>query len=680
LSNLFVEFYSEEIPARMQKVASIKLKEKILNELEINNFTFGKTKEFYGSKRIAINIENVSSKQNDVQEEKRGPRVDANQIAIDGFAKSVGVKLENLEKRDTPKGMFLFYTVNKKGKSFKKILPQIITNLINNFPWQKSQKWGKGSLKWVRPLKGVNVLYNNKVIKFYLGQKELNLKTSNFTCGHSFLNRKKFSFLNKEEYVSKLKKNYVLVDPIERKKTIERQINRISNKLNLSIVEDEKLLDEVCGLVEWPNALVGRIDKKFMSLPKEVLITVMKTHQKYFSIINNQQDIKPYFIVISNMPRNKRRDKNILIGNEKVLRSRLEDAKFFWDNDSSKNFPIMLNQLKKVSYFEGLGTLYDKSIRIQKIVDFISNQLKVKNIDKIKRAALLCKIDLLTGMVSEFPELQGIMGGYYSKNEGKEVSSFISGHYLPKGNSGNIPSNIGANILSLADKVDHLSSLFSVGAFPSSSKDPFGLRRSALSIIRILIEGKISINIDKIINFSTNLIIEKDTDLQKKIKLFIIERFKVLLKERDIKYDVIDCFVDESIIDLFQIYFKTEELNSFLKTSEGNDLKSLWLRVSSILEIEEKKINNKYNVKIQSRKDLLEQEIKLLENIEAIKETDNFSKMLKQRSSLKKIIDKFFEKYQINDPNLSIKKRRLNILSILRSKLLEIGKLYNLEG
>ncbi len=680
MSDLFVEFYSEEIPARMQKAASMKLKEKILNELEINDFDFGKTKEFYGSKRIAINIENVSSKQNDVQEEKRGPRVDANQIAIDGFVKSVGAKPENLLKRETPKGVFLFFSVNKKGKSIKELLPQIIKNLINNFPWQKSQKWGKSSLKWVRPLKGINVLYNNKVIKLNIGPKEWNLQTSNFTCGHSFINKEKFSFLNQEEYVSKLNKNYVLVDPIERKKTIQSQINKILNKLNLYIVEDEKLLEEVSGLVEWPNALIGRINKKFMSLPKEVLITAMKSHQKYFSIINNQQDIQPYFIVISNMPSNKRRDKNILIGNEKVLRSRLEDAKFFWDNDNSRNFPLMLNQLKKIAYFEGLGTLYDKSIRIQKIVDFISIQLKVKNKDKIKRAALLCKIDLLTGMVSEFPELQGIMGGYYSKSEGKEISSFISGHYLPKGNSGNIPSNIGANILSLADKIDHLSSLFSVGAFPSSSKDPFGLRRSALSIIRILVESNISINIDKIINFSTNLILEKDKDLQKKIKLFIIDRFKVLLRERELKYDVIDCFVDESSIDLLKIYFKTRKLNSFLKTSEGNDLKSLWLRVSSILEIEEKKINKKYGIKIQSKNDFLKQEIKLLKKIEAIKETDNFSIMLKQRSSLKKVVDEFFEKYQINDPNLSIKQRRLEILSLLRSKLLEIGNLYNLEG
>ena len=680
MSDLFVEFYSEEIPARMQKAASIKLKEKLLNELEKNNFIFGKTKEFYGSKRIAINIEHVSSKQNDIQEEKRGPRVDANQIAIDGFVKSVGAKLENLEKRDTLKGTFLFYTVNKKGKSLKELLPKMITNLIIHFPWKKSQKWGKGSFKWVRPLKGINVLYNNKVIKLNIGQKEWNIETSNFTCGHSFLKKEKFSFLNQEEYVSELKKNFVLVDPIERKKTIQRQIKKISNKLNFYIVEDEKLLEEVCGLVEWPNALVGRIDNKFMSLPKEVLITAMRTHQKYFSIINDQQDIQPYFIVISNMPRNKIRDKNILIGNEKVLRSRLEDAKFYWDNDRSKNFPGMLNQLKKISYFEGLGTLYDKSIRIQKIVDFISNQLKVKNKDKIKRAALLCKIDLLTGMVNEFPELQGVMGGYYSRNEGKEISSFISGHYLPKGNSGNIPLNVGANILSLADKIDHLSCLFSAGTVPSSSKDPFGLRRSALSIIRILIEGNFSININKIINFSTNLIVEKDTDLQSKIKSFIIDRFKVLLKEKKMKYDVIDCFVDVSIIDLLQIYSKTEKLNSFLKTSEGNDLKSLWLRVSSILEIEEKKINKIYSFKIQSKKDLLNQEIILLENIMAIKETDDFYKALKQRSSLKKVIDDFFEKYQINDPNLSIKQRRLEILSLLRSKLLEIGNLYNLEG
>ena len=680
MSSLFIEFYSEEIPARLQMSASKNLKESIINNLKQNFLTFGSIREFYGSKRIAACVENVSNKQTDSKEERRGPRANANKQAIEGFARTFGVATSELVIRETQKGPFFFFTSNKKGRTIQELLPTIINNIVNNFPWSKSQKWGSGSLKWIRPLKNFTVLYDGKSVKCKIGNEKLYLQSTNFTFGHSFLKKEKIFFRSHIDYVNNLKKGLVLVDPNIRKKEISDQLNGISKKIGLSIIDDDTTLDEVNGLVEWPNALVGKIDKKFMNLPKEVLITVMRVHQKFFALQDKNNLIQPYFIVVSNMPKQSLRDKNIILGNEKVLRARLEDAKFHWENDRLKNFSEMVYKLKNVSYFENLGSLYDKSKRLEKISEYISNELKFKQVNNLKRAALLCKIDLITGMVAEFPELQGIMGGYYSAKEGSDISKIISGHYNPKGGLGKISKNTGINILSLTDKIDHLAGFFSINKKPSGSKDPFALRRSALSVVRIIVESKISINIDKLINFTTNLFRNDDLNLDKQIKSFIADRFSILLKEKEIKFDVIKCFMDDNPKDLYETYNKIMIMDEFMKTENGKNLKLLWLRVSNILSAEQI-VQNKTDIsKFKVYDSYEKEEIKLIEKIKGIKSSKNFLKMLKQRALLKKPTDDFFLNLQINDPNPDIKKRRLIILSFLKQSLLEIGNLESLEG
>ena len=669
MPSLFIEFYSEEIPARLQMSASKNLKESILNKLQENHLTFGSTREFYGSKRIATCIEDVSNRQADSTEEKRGPRSDANKQAIEGFARSLGITISKLVIKETQKGSFFFYNSNKKGRKIQELLPNIIVNIINSFPWKKSQRWGLGSLKWIRPLKNLIVMYDGQTVKCKVGDEKLNLQSTNFTFGHSFLKQEKIFFKTHIDYVNNLKKGLVIVDPIIRKKEISNQLNVISKKIGLSIIDDENTLDEVNGLVEWPNALIGKIDKKFMNLPKEVLITVMRVHQKYFALQDKNNLIQPYFIVVSNMPKRSLRDKNIIFGNEKVLRARLEDAKFHWENDKSKNFSGMLFKLKNVSYFEGLGNLYDKSLRLEKISDYISNQLKIKNVNNIKRAALLCKIDLMSGMVGEFPELQGIMGGYYSK-EGKDISKLISGHYVTKGSLGAIRNNIGINILSLTDKIDHLTGFFSINKQPSGSKDPFALRRSALGIVRIIVEGKISINIDKLIKFTTSLFRNDDLNLDQQIKSFIADRFSVLLREKEVKYDVINCFMDNNPKYLDETHNKIIIMDAFMKTENGKDLKSLWLRISNILNTERKNQNKIDISEFEVNGSYAKEEIKLFQKIKGIKISNNFSKMLKQRALLKKPTDDFFDNLQIKDPNPDIKKKKNNNTIFFRAKVI----------
>ena len=680
MSDLFIELYSEEIPARFQKAASNILKENILNQLKDNHFKYGVTKEYYGSKRLALNIENVSVKQDDIFEEKRGPRSDANVKAIDGFARSLGVPKSKLVLKATDKGTFFFYAYSRKGKKINEIFPIIIRNLIGNFPWLKSQKWGNGSIKWVRPLRNIVAMYDGKTIRCKVGDGKFDIKSVDFSYGHSFLKKEKIYINNHKDYVKTLEKNFVLVDPIYRKNKISFQIKEISKKLNLTVIEDNSNLEEVNGLVEWPNALVGEIDKKFMVLPREVLMSVMRVHQKYFALENGNKQIQPYFIVISNMPKNTLRDKKIIFGNEKVLRARLEDAKFYWEKDRLKNFSKMLFELKKVTYFDGLGTLYDKSLRIEKIAHFISNKVQLKNSKSIRRAALLCKTDLISGVVGEFPELQGIMGGYYANKEGKYIALLIRNHYLPKGSSDSISQDIGTNIVSLSDKIDHLIGFFSIGKFPSGSKDPFGLRRSALGIVKILLDDRIYINIDELILFTINLVSKKNNILEEKIKSFIIDRFIVLLRDKGINYDIINCYVNDNPKYFHEMYSKINILENYLKSPNGKDLKSLWLRISNILAPEIKNIK-KFNVNtlLNSNK-ISSQEKALIQKIENIKETDNFLTMLQARTSLKKVTDKFFENFKINDPNKAVKERRLKILSRLRVRLLEIGNLDYLES
>ena len=680
MSDLFIELYSEEIPARLQKTASHILKENILTQLKENYFKYGLTKEYYGSKRLALNIENVSIKQDDIFEEKRGPRSDANIKAIEGFAKSLGVPKSKLVLKETDKGTFFFYAFSRKGKKINKIFPIIIRNLISNFPWIKSQKWGNGSIKWVRPLRNIVVLYDGTIIKCKIGDGKLNIQSVDFSYGHSFLKKEKVYINNHKDYIKTLEKNFVLVDPINRKNKISLQIKKISKKLNLKVIEDDSNLEEVSGLVEWPNALVGKIDKKFMILPREVLMSVMRVHQKYFALENGNKQIQPYFIVISNMPKNTQRDKKIIFGNEKVLRARLEDAKFYWEKDKLKNFSKMLFELKKVTYFDGLGTLYNKSLRIEKIAHFISKKVKLKNSKSIRRAALMCKTDLISGMVGEFPELQGTMGGYYANKEGKYISLLIRDHYLPKASSDSISQDIGTNIISLSDKIDHLTGFFFLGKFPSGSKDPFGLRRSALGIVKILLDNRIYINIDELILFTISLISKKNNILEVKIKSFIIDRFIALMRDKGIKYDIINCYVNDNPKYFCEMYYKIKILENFLKSPSGKDLKSLWLRISNILAPEIKNIK-KFNIEtILNSNNTSSQEKDLIQRIENVKVTDNFLIMLQERSSLKKVTDKFFENFKINDPIKAVKERRLKILSRLRMKLLEIGNLDYLES
>ena len=678
--DLFLEYLSEEIPSRMQSKAADNLNINLSRLLVGKNISFGDATTYYSACRLSINIKNVSIKQPDSIEERRGPREGADYAAIDGFKKSLGISGKHLEKRETSKGVFWFGNIKTEGALLAELIPKIINDLTLKFPWPKSQRWGEGKLRWIRPLRRVNVIFDNKPIIFNIGQ-DSEIITSNITEGHKFLSNKKIQFLSFDEYTSALKKYFVIPDPIKRKKLILSQINRIVSKNNLVLIKDDKLIEEVNGLVEWPNVIIGSIEKKFMILPKEVLVTAMRVHQKYFSLQRKDGILAPFFLTISNMPKKKSRDDNIRFGNERVLRARLEDAKFFWENDQSIKFSERIKDLKTISFFNELGNLYEKSKRISKLGKVLAGYITNVDHNDIERAGLLCKIDLLTGMVNEFPELQGVMGGYYSKNENNNVSIAINQHYQPQGIRDIIPTSTEGKIISLADKIDSLVGLFSVGAFPTGSKDPYGLRRAALGIIRIIIEGKLTIHLSKVIKSSSNLYLNCNKNVVSKVENFIQDRLKVYLKDQNISHDVVSCILGASSqFDLFDCFNRAKTLNKFLSCKMGTDLKVLWLRISSILNAEEKKSGENIIFRDGSNNNYSDYEKELIDKLNSLKIDKNYQMMLEQRLSLRKYIDKYFELFTINDPNSKIRKSRFEIIALTREKMLDIGNLNNLEG
>ena len=696
MTELFIEILSEEIPYRMQKEGAGILRKLIYKKLNDEQIFFQNDEIFYSPRRIGINLYNVSKKQPTKDLEIRGPRIEAPAKALDGFIKSNNLNRNNILSKKTDRGEFWFAKFQKIGVNTQDLIPKIISEIINDFPWSKSQRWGANSIKWIRPLKAINVIFNRKVLKFKIYGLERNSLTSNVTLGHSIVSRKKMKFFSYFEYKKLLKEEFTIIDPVERKKEILNQINKISAKVNLIPIVDENLLEEVTGLVEWPNAILGSIDPKYMKLPKEILITAMKFHQKYFYLTNQNNEIVPYFITLSNMPKNNVRDKNIRLGNERVLRARLEDAFFFWKNDNLIEKDKFDYKLKNLLFFDNLGSIFDKEQRIFKIAKYLSKFFTSLDLDVIKKASLLCKHDLVSGLVNEFPELQGIMGGYYFKKEGIKTSLAIKEHYLPYGPKDVLPSSYEGKILSIADKIDSVVGIFMLGEKfrPTGSKDPFAVRRFSLGIIRIIIDSNIKFPIANAISLAQNnylnnkiVNIEKTNFNSSKTDIlnFFKDRLKIVLKEKTVSHDVIEVLFSTNFsnlddTDIYILYERCITLNDFLKTQLGENLKQLWQRTSKILDNEERKDTTVFKGVIKLSTHNNNDENGLIKKLNLLNSSNNYKSMLIERSKIKKEIDDFFEKNVINHSNKIKRNLRLNILALLRKKLLDIGNLSLLEG
>jgi glycyl-tRNA synthetase beta chain len=683
MAELLIELLSEEIPARMQARAAEDLKRLVVDGLKTGGLSFDSTRAFVTPRRLALVVEGLPLAQPDISEEKRGPRVGAPEQAVQGFLKGAGLaSLDQAEKRDTGKGEFWFAVIDKKGGPAAASLPGIIEGAMKALPWPKSMKWGSGSMLWVRPLKSIVALFDGKVLAGEVapGGQMAPIKFGDTTRGHRFLSQGDISVTSFADYEAKLRAAHVILDSAERKKIILEGAEKLCVDAQVALKADDGLLDEVAGLVEWPVPLLGTIDAHFMDVPPEVLIVSMRTHLRYFATTGQDGALARRFVVVANTIA---RDggKTIVEGNERVLRARLSDAKFFWDQDRKTALESRLPALKSIVFHAKLGTQAERVDRIGKLAGEIAKYVPGADAAEVAQAARLCKADLVTGMVGEFPELQGVMGRYYARGEGlpDAVADAIGDHYAPAGPNDRCPSAPVSVAVALADKLDALMSFWAIGEKPTGSRDPFALRRAALGVIRIVVENKLRLPLKRFF---------KAEDLL----AFFAERLKVQMREKGVRHDVVDAVLAlGGEDDLVRLLARVEALQSFLGSEAGKNLLTAYGRAANIVRAEEKK-DKALAAQIAGAPDvaLLEQteEKAVASTLAEVERTvkpalarEDFAGAMAAFATLRAPIDAFFEKVTVNVADRPILRlNRLKLLNQIRATFDSVADFSKIEG
>ena len=672
MSEFFLELFSEEIPADLQRNSrNILLKsfQKLFDERKI---LFKKSLSFSTPNRLIVLFEGLSKEITEKAEEIKGPNINAPEKAIEGFLRSNEIDKKKIFKKKIEKGEFYFFKKPSKKINTINLLEEHIPLILNSLQWKKSMKWGNYSLDWARPLKSILAVFDGKSLNFKLQH----LISSNATFIDKEFEDKKKIFKDFKSYKMFFKKSGIIIDHNARKEFIIKQFEKISNKKNLIIDSNNKLLAEVTDIVEQPNIIVCKFDEKFLNIPKEILIITMQYHQKYFPTFDKKGKITNEFLVVSN---NKDTKGYIKLGNERVIEARLSDAQFFWEKNKSQNLVKLVSKLKTINYFKGLGTYFDKIQRMRKLGGMISDELLISK-DQVELSASISKVDLISDLVGEFPELQGIMGGYFAEAQGfnKEVTLAISEHYLPTGLDSKTPKKPYSVALALTDKIDTLTGFFGINKKPTSSKDPYALRRSALGIIKLLIDNNREFRIKDLISYSTSLYRDQGFELsndlsQKELAEFLIDRLRYYMKEKTFRNDIIEASIHSYGIDnMNKIYKKASTLNDLIMKKVGEDIIASYKRASSILESELKNSNLELSnttdpgiFKNEYEKNLLKKINELRKYFASINKSENYTESLTNLAGAKKVIFEFFDNVKVNDEDLTIKKNRLELLQML---------------
>jgi len=673
MSEFFLELFSEEIPANLQKNARENLLQNFKYFFEKKNISFSKNLSFSTPNRLLILFEGIKPEIKQKEEEIRGPKIDAPEKALDGFLRSNNFQKKNLYQKENDKGTFYFVKKPPKTIKVSDLLNENIPSILDGISWKKSMKWGNFQLYWARPLKSILAIFNNKNLLF----KYHHLQSSNLTFVDKDYEDKEKSFNNFKLYKDYFKKSQIVIDQNKRKKIIELELLKKSKRKNLTIEISDKLLNEVTDLVNKPNILACKFDDKFLQIPKEILINTMQFHQKYFHTFDNKGNITNNFLVVANNKDNKGFIKS---GNERVVNARLSDAQFFWEKNKSNNLVKQVSKLKLINYFKGLGTYFDKIQRMRKLGGMISDELLISK-EKVELSATICKVDLLSDIVGEFPELQGIMGSYFAEFQGfdKEISLAIREQYLPTGINSKTPKKLFSIALSLTDKLDTLVGFFGIDQKPTSSKDPFALRRLALGVIRLLLENKKEFKLKDLINYSSNLYQEQGFDLSNKtlhkdLTNFLIERLKNYMKEKNIRSDIIEASINSyGINNIVKGYNKALILNKLINQEIGQALVISYKRASNILDRElknqELELSNAADpalFKNDFEKNLYKKINDLRKYFASINKDENYELSLSNLAESKSIIFNFFDNVIVNDEDKTIQKNRLELLQMLR--------------
>lgn len=686
MAELLFEIVSEEIPAGMQKRASDDLKRLVCDGLKEAGLEYSRADVYATPRRLALVIDGLADRQPDVKEEKKGPSVNAPEQALQGFMKGNGLSsIDEAEIRDLPKGQFYFAVVEKKGQATKEVLGDLIPKSLKALPWAKSMRWGNEAQRWVRPIQSLLCVFDGAVVPFAFA----GLNTGSQTIGHRFLSSGPIEVASFSAYKEALNTAKVMLDPADRKALIAKDAEKLASAEGLTVKNDPGLLDEVTGLVEWPVVHMGSIDDAFMDVPAEALISSMRKHQKYFSCLDANGDLSTRFIVVANTE-TPDDGAQIIAGNERVLRARLSDAKFFWDQDRATSLASKAPALKDRVFHAKLGTLDEKIDRVQALAAEVAGSVEGADKDRVRSAARLAKADLSTGMVGEFPDLQGTIGRYYALHDGEsqEVADAIAEHYSPVGPNDECPTKPVSVCVALADKLDTLVGFFAIDEKPTGSKDPYALRRAALGIIRLILENNLRLELAPLFNQAFTLYGcgENPTD---DLLAFFADRLKVHLKEQGVQHDHIDAvFALGGEDDLVRLLARVEALSSFLNTEDGENLLTGYRRAANIVRIEEKKDGTEYtNVK----SDLFENtghEETLWQGLNAVRDRLNdvlkgeqFVDAMTELARLRKPIDAFFDQVTVNvDGAPDVRANRLALLRSIVSVMNQIADFSKIEG
>lgn len=701
MPDLLIELFSEEIPARMQSAARDALKKLVTDGLVEAGLTYAGAGAFSTPRRLVLAVEGLTAESRPVREERKGPNTSAPAAAIEGFLRSTGLTLEQLEKRADKKGEVYFAVIEKPGRAAPQIVAEVLEGAIRNFPWPKAMRWGSGSLRWVRPLHSILCILSDEAGAQTVPLTVEGITAGNTTEGHRFMGIGRFTVTSFDDYAAKLRKAKVMLDPAEREAHIWQGAQNLAFAAGLEVVEDKGLLTEIAGLVEWPVPLLGRIPEAFLALPPEVLQTSMKEHQKFFSARNPKTGRIEGFLTVANIE-TPDDGATILKGNLKVLSARLSDARFFWENDlrvAKVGMGDWAEGLKAVTFHNKLGSQADRIARIAALAREIA-PLVGADPDQAAKAAEVAKLDLRSAMVGEFPELQGVMGRYYAQAAGLPgaVADAARDHWRPKGEGDSVPTEPVSVAVALADKLDTLTGFWAIDEKPTGSKDPFALRRAALGVIRTLLQQPERVYLEGVLwkAFRLHGVRENAdrpdepgvSEVLSSIYGFFVDREKVLMRDRGLRHDVVEAALAVPGKGDFQSPIeRATALSDVLKTEDGANLIQGFKRANNILSAEEKKDGVEYSFGADPKFAEGPEEAALFAALDLAEAkiapamaSEDFPAAMAAMASLRGPIDAFFTAVQVNSDNAVVRRNRLNLLHRIRAVCGGVADLSRIEG
>ena len=690
---LLLEFRSEELPARMQRRAAADLERIVGEGLAARALAFDRVETFATPRRLGAAATAVPRRQPDTREERRGPRVGAPEKALQGFLRSAGLEsAAQCEIRDTPKGRFHFAAVERAGRATVELLPALVAEVAAALPWPKSMRWGAGRLRWARPLRGVLCVFDGAPVPgaLALGGDAAPLPFSGETLGHRWMAPRPFAVASFADYRAKLEAARVVCDAGERARRIAEEGRALAAAAGYRFDPDPDLLEEVAGLVEWPVCLLGAIDDAFMRLPPEAPLAAMKSHQKYFPLFAADGTLANRFLMTANLAAPDG-GAAIRAGNERVLRARLHDARFFWDRDREATLESRLPRLDGVVFHARLGSVGDKTRRLEALAPAVAAFVPGAAADDARRAARLCKADLVTGLVGEFPELQGTMGRYLARGDGEPdaIADAIAEHYAPAGAGDSRPAAPVSIALALADRLDTLAGFFMIDERPTGSKDPFALRRAALGVVRLILEPGLRLPLREIAGkAAAGHRADAPDAVADSVLGFIADRLRAHMRDRGLRHDVAGAvFAASGDDDLTRLRRRAAALTGFLETADGADLLRAFRRAARIVGIEERKDGARHDGAVSRDALAAPAEVALHEGLEAAAArisaalaAERFGDAMRALAALRGPVDRFFDEVTVNAPDPRLRANRLRLLSRIRAALSDVADFSKIEG